>query len=351
MRMIDGAHGEGGGQILRSALALSVVTGIPFCIDQIRANRPRGGLARQHLTAVEAAAAVSGAEVRGAAIGSRSLTFVPRQVVTGRHHFSVGTAGSSMLVLQTVLPPLLLANQASQLVLEGGTHNPNAPPFDFLQKAFLPLLREMGAAIDIQLERPGFYPAGGGQVTVTIEPGGALKGISIDQPLPVLSQRAIARVARLPVTIAHRELAVIRDRLGWSELLAEEIFNSAGPGNIILLEIGNERFVEVIVGFGEKKVRAETVAANAVAEAQQYLAIGAPVGPHLADQLLLPMAIAGQGCFLTMPLTEHSRTNIAVIQQFLEIEVDVKPVGVMALVRVNAPAADKIRTKGMMDSV
>jgi RNA 3'-terminal phosphate cyclase (ATP) len=183
-------------------------------------------------------------------------------------------------------------------------------------------------------------------VTVTIEPGGALKGISVDQPLPVLYQRAIARVAHLPVTIAHRELAVIRDRLALpaEALVAEEISNSAGPGNIVLLEIGNERFIEVIVGFGEKKVRAETVAENAVAEAQQYLAIGAPVGPHLADQLLLPLALAGHGCFLTMPLTEHSRTNIAVIQQFLEVEVDVKSVGAMALVRIGAPTQ---RTKSV----
>src|SRR6185369_8211050 len=174
MIALDGSQGEGGGQILRSALALSLVTGTPFRIDNIRARRARPGLMRQHLTAVEAAAAVGAARTSGAALGSRSLTFAPTTVKAGEHTFSVGTAGSATLVLQTVLPSLLTADRPSSLVLEGGTHNPSSPPFDFLAKAFLPIVAGMGAQVEATLERPGFYPAGGGRFRVTVAPAKAL---------------------------------------------------------------------------------------------------------------------------------------------------------------------------------
>src|SRR5688572_16449750 len=167
---IDGSMGEGGGQVLRTSLALSLVTGKPFRIEKIRAGREKPGLLRQHLTAVNAAAAVGGAHVEGAALGSRELDFRPGPAKPGEYRFAVGTAGSATLVLQAVLPALLTARGASTLVLEGGTHNPFAPPFDFLDKAFLPLLRRMGARVEVALERPGFYPAGGGRFQVRVEP-------------------------------------------------------------------------------------------------------------------------------------------------------------------------------------
>src|SRR5262245_57066518 len=166
---IDGSHGEGGGQILRSSLALSMVTGTPFRIENIRAKRKKPGLMRQHLTAVNAARQVSSAGVDGAAIGSTELVFHPGTVRPGDYQFAVGTAGSTTLVLQTVLPALLCAGGSSRLSFEGGTHNPFAPPFDFLERAFLPLMNRMGPKVAATLERPGFYPAGGGRFTVTIE--------------------------------------------------------------------------------------------------------------------------------------------------------------------------------------
>ncbi|MFO7496188.1 MAG: RNA 3'-terminal phosphate cyclase, partial [Desulfobacterales bacterium] len=170
MVQIDGAQGEGGGQVLRTALALSLVTGQAFEIRRIRAGRERPGLMRQHLAAVRAAAAVGSGRVEGVSIGSARVTFVPGDVKPCSYRFTVGSAGSATLVLQTVLPALALAGGPSTVVLEGGTHNPFAPPFDFLQKAFLPLVGRMGPQVTVALQRPGFFPAGGGRFTARITP-------------------------------------------------------------------------------------------------------------------------------------------------------------------------------------
>ena len=167
---IDCSMGEGGGQILRSSLALSLVMGRSIRIEKIRAGRKKPGLLRQHLTAARAAAEIGRAQVRGVELGSEELEFAPGVVVPGEYRFAVGSAGSATLVLQTVLPALLTASGPSQLVLEGGTHNPMAPPFDFLEKAFLPCIRRMGPRVEATLTRPGFYPAGGGAFEVAIEP-------------------------------------------------------------------------------------------------------------------------------------------------------------------------------------
>ena len=170
MLTINGSQGEGGGQILRTALAMSLVTGKPFRIVRIRAGRKKPGLLRQHLTAVQAAAQIGQATVEGAAIGSQELTFTPGEIRPGEYRFAVGTAGSATLVLQAVLPALLTAPGLSVLTLEGGTHNPFAPPFDFLHRSYLPLVNRMGPTVEARLERPGFYPAGGGKFVVTVEP-------------------------------------------------------------------------------------------------------------------------------------------------------------------------------------
>ncbi len=325
MIIIDGSQGEGGGQILRSSLALSLVTGKPFRIINIRANRSKPGLMRQHLTAVEAAVTVGRAEAAGASIGSKELTFLPTSVVAGQHRFSVGTAGSATLVLQTILPALLLAREPSTLTLEGGTHNPWAPPFDFLKKAFVPLINRMGPMVSVTLERHGFYPAGGGRFQVEITPASRLDPIIINDRGPILARRARALLSALPRHIAERELNIIRQRLKWNdaEWLIEDVHNQRGPGNVVLIEIESEHITEVFTGFGEVNVRAEAVAEWVADETQRYIKSGVPVGEHLADQLLLPMALSGGGSFLTMPLTPHSITNVDVIQQLLDIEVEI----------------------------
>lgn len=319
MIALDGSQGEGGGQILRSALALSLLTGTPFRIDNIRAGRPRPGLMRQHLTAVEAAAAVGAAELSGAAVGSQSVTFKPTTVKAGEYAFSVGTAGSATLVLQTVLPSLLTADRPSSLVLEGGTHNPSSPPFDFLAKAFLPVVGRLGARVEAALERPGFYPAGGGRFHVSVTPTTTLAPLVLEQRGEVRARRVRAVVANLPRAVGERELNRFAARTHWdpSELSLEVVPSPLGPGNVLIAEIESQHLTEVFTGFGEKQVRAETVANACADEVLAYLATEAPVGPHLADQLVLLLAVAGQGTFRTMPPTKHTRTQLEVIGTFL----------------------------------
>jgi len=323
MLVIDGSHGEGGGQILRTSLALSLVTGTPFRIEKIRAGRSRPGLQRQHLTAVLAASQVGNATTDGAALGSQELVFRPGKVVPGSYVFDVGSAGSATLVLQTVLPPLLVAGEASTLTLAGGTHNPHAPPFDFLERAFLPLVNRMGAQVEAVLERPGFYPVGGGRFHVSIMPGLGASRLDLPERGEICARRARAIVAHLPRHIAEREVAVIGEQLGWDSscLATEEAGYSLGPGNVVILEIGSEHVTEVFTGFGEKGVRAEAVAHQVADAARDYLAADVPVGEHLADQLLLPMALAGGGSFRTVAPTLHTKTNSDVIRRFLDAPV------------------------------
>jgi len=328
---IDGSQGEGGGQILRTSLALALVTDTPFRLERVRAGRQKPGLLRQHLTAVTAAAEIGAAEVEGAALGSLELLFRPGRVRPGTYRFAIGTAGSACLVLQTVLLPLLRAGGASRVVLEGGTHNPGAPPFDFIARAFLPRLAAIGAEVRAQLDRPGFYPAGGGQMTVEIEPVFELSPLSLLDRGEIRRRHARALVANLPTSIARRELAVVQAKLGWPEEELEVVSldgdGARGPGNAVLLEIDSANVTEVFTGFGEPAVRAETVALGAVDEAREYLAAGVPVGPHLADQLMAPLALAGGGAFRTGPLTRHSTTNMSVIRDFLGVEFAVTPDG------------------------
>src|ERR1051326_3946650 len=189
MITIDGSQGEGGGQIMRTSLALSLVTGQPFRMEQIRAKRQKPGLLRQHLTAVEAAKTVGGAEVEGAALNSQTLEFRPRSVTPGNYRFAVGTAGSATLVLQTVLPSLLTASGPSTLTLEGGTHNPLAPPFDFLSCSFMPLIHRMGPSVELELRTPGFYPAGGGKFHARVEPAKRLSPLVLDERGALQSRR------------------------------------------------------------------------------------------------------------------------------------------------------------------
>jgi RNA 3'-terminal phosphate cyclase (ATP) len=329
MILIDGSFGEGGGQILRSSLALSMITGTPFRIENIRANRDPPGLARQHLTSVTSAAAVCAAQVEGAELRARALTFRPGPVRPGDYAFSVGSAGSTTLVLQTVLPPLLLAGGPSTLTLEGGTHNPFAPPLDFLDKAFLPIINRMGPRVETALEQPGFAPRGGGRLIATVQPAAKLSPVHLPERGPVKRRHAKAVVAGIPRHVAERELAVVRQRLGWREDECEvaELPEAYGPGNIVTLEIESEHVTEVFTGVGMRGVRAEAVAEGAAQSAERYLRAGVPVGDCLADQLLLPLALAGGGSYRTLALTRHSATNIEVIRRFLDVDAAVREVG------------------------
>ncbi|EYF02077.1 RNA 3'-terminal phosphate cyclase [Chondromyces apiculatus] len=328
MLTIDGSAGEGGGQILRTSLALSLVTQTPVRITRVRAGRAKPGLARQHLTAVMAAARVGCAEVTGAALGSTEVTFRPGAIVPGVHQFSVGTAGSATLVLQTVLPALLSAEGGSQLLLEGGTHNPMAPPFDFLERAFLPLLGRMGPAVMATLERYGFYPAGQGRVRITVEPA-PLGHLSLLERGEIQERRVVARVANLPAHIAAREAEAAAKVLGWEpRCFHEEVLTDvAGPGNVVTVEIASEHVTEVFSSIGERGVRAEVVGERVAREAQAYVEAEVPVGEHLADQLLLPMALGGGGAFRTVAPSSHTTTHAALLEQVLGVKTRFEQIG------------------------
>ena len=318
---IDGADGEGGGQILRTALALSLVTGKPFRIVNIRAGRKKPGLLRQHLTAVQAAEQVGDAVSDGAELGSCELVFRPEKIRAGEYRFAIGTAGSTTLVLQTVLPALMLADAPSLVTLEGGTHNPFAPPFDFLARTFLPQLARFGPVIEARLLRPGFFPAGGGKMEIAVTPAAKLRPVELFARGADAGRRVVAHLASLPANIAERAFDQVEKRMCWPRSSYEIVEHSpdCGPGFVLTAEVASEHITETFTGFGERGVRAEQVADSLIDQVRHYLASTAPVGEYLADQLLIPLALAGSGGFRAVGLSRHARTNIEVIQKFLPV--------------------------------
>jgi RNA 3'-terminal phosphate cyclase (ATP) len=339
---LDGATGEGGGQIVRTALALSMVTGQPIAIERIRAKRSKPGLMRQHLTCVQAAVAVCGAKVEGAELGSQTLVFEPGQVRAGDYRFQVGTAGSCTLVLQTVLPALMRCAQPSRVGLSGGTHNPMAPPFHFLERSFAPLLRRLGVGLDLALQRLGFYPSGGGEMVATVQPSAAgLQPFDLTERGPRQETYAECLTPGLPSAVAVRELVALERALGWSgeQLRTPAVQRNEGPGNALMATLAYAHVSEVITGFGEKGVSAEQVAAAVVQDVRAYEASEGALGPHLADQWMLPLALAasarpGEAAFTCTEMTEHATTNIGVIERFLPVKFEVVPMGTGARVRV-----------------
>jgi len=318
---IDGSQGEGGGQVLRTALGLSLVTGKPFQIEKIRAKRERSGLLRQHLTAVLAATEVGNAKTEGAVLGSKNLSFNPGKVRAGEYHFAVGTAGSGTLVLQTILPALMMADGASRLVIEGGTHNMQAPPFDFLAKTFIPLLNRLGPKVALKLERYGFYPAGGGRFTVEIDPCSAISPVQWIGRDEVTHRRGVAIVANLARSIAQREIDTLGHMLGWGPECFEiiETKNSTGPGNVVMVEVGTPSITEVFTGFGRLGASAEHVASEAAGAARSYSSSMAFASEHLTDQLLMLLALAGGGSFSATKISLHAQTNTRVVERFLPV--------------------------------
>ncbi|MGR8936139.1 MAG: RNA 3'-terminal phosphate cyclase [Gammaproteobacteria bacterium] len=318
---LNGSQGEGGGQILRTALTLSTITGKPFRISNIRAKRSKPGLLRQHLTAVQAAAEICNADVEGAATGSQTLLYKPGRIKGGDYRYAIGTAGSCTLVLQTILPALWFADAPSSVTVSGGTHNTAAPPADFLIAAWLPLMRRMGVEMDIELLRHGFYPAGGGEVRARIMPVKTLLPLDLSERGALLRAKAVAVVAGLSIDIAKRELQRVERHLDGIETEMQGLSPREGPGNVLMIAFDYEHCSEVFTGFGEKGVPAETVADRVAEEARRYRDSSAAVGEHLADQLVLPIALAGKGSFTTTTLSSHLHTNSEVIGKFLPVTV------------------------------
>ncbi len=325
MLEIDGSLGEGGGQILRTSLALSLLTAKAFHLRNVRARRERPGLQPQHLMSVRAAAEVGQAQLHGAARGSKDLVFEPGPVRAGRYRFDIGTAGSTGLVLQTIYLPLALRGDVpSELTLVGGTHNEKSPCFHFLDTTWRTYLQLIGVHVGLRMLRPGFYPRGGGTVEAVIQPATHLKGIRL-HPRSAKRADGFSAVAGLDRSIARRQARRARSRLEESGLpiTIEEVSWEGGPGTVLAVTLDTAPVPTLFFGLGARGKPAERVADEAVEQVLAYqTSPKGAVDPHSADQLLLPLALAeGPSAYPVSEVTLHLTTNAAVIRQFVDREV------------------------------
>jgi len=334
---IDGSFGEGGGQVLRTTLSLSCITGKPVRIFNIRKNRPKPGLMPQHLVSVKALARISGAEARGTEPGSMEISFKPGPVTAGEYLFEIGTAGSVALLLQSLLPPLLFAKAPSRLVLTGGTHVPFSPPFDFLRDVYSPWLARIGVHVSCEIEQYGFYPRGGGRITARIAPAAEIRGVDIREKGAVLSIVGRSCVANLPLSIADRQRKAAIDSLAaHSPAIDTAIVPSPGKGTFLFFKVDTEAGPAGFSALGAIGKRAEDVGREAALEALAYFGSRAALDPRLADQLVLFLALSKEpSTFTTSQVTNHLVTHLHVVRRMLgtrfEIEGSVGEPGTVRL--------------------
>jgi RNA 3'-terminal phosphate cyclase (ATP) len=342
---INGTMGEGGGQVLRSALTLSLLTGRPLRLTRIRARRDPPGLAPQHRMAVQAAARVAGALVEGDDIGSQALKFLPGNVKPGDYEFDIGTAGSTSLVLQTVLLPLALAPGPSNVRLRGGTHVPWSPCFHFLDWHWRVMLDRLGLQFSLRMDQAGFYPPGGGEVRATIPGSAHIGGLELRHRGRLLGVRGLSAAARLPVEIAERQRSQALQRLQGLDCPVDIVLEqlpAPSPGTVLVLLAQSEHGQACFSALGARGKRAERVADEVADELLGFLARDGAVDRWLADQLLLPLAVARTPSeFTTSEVTGHLLTNADVIRAFLPVTIEIdgalgKPGAVRVTPRRNA---------------
>jgi RNA 3'-terminal phosphate cyclase (ATP) len=319
---IDGSTGEGGGQILRTSLALSCITGRSLHIENIRAARRNAGLAKQHLICVQAACQICNGTCHGAVQRSKILDFQPGPVQSGNFYFDIGSAGSASLVIQTILPALFLVDIPSTVTVTGGTHNPLAPPFDFLSETFLPAVEAAGFHGSCKLVKHGFFPAGGGKITFNIQPWqkNIHKTINFCEPTnkPQISARIYT--AKLPENIAQKQhKLLLQSKLDFKNIEHIEVTDSDGPGNCVMIRLCSTNHTTVFTAFGMRGKPSQRVVSEVVNLTKDFLTSGAAVDRFLADQLLIYMAISKAGCCTTNELTAHLTTNMEIIKMFLDV--------------------------------
>ncbi len=322
---IDGSYGEGGGQILRTSLTLSVLTGRPVEITKIRAGRSKPGLQPQHLASVRAAAAISAADLDGTEAGSTRLRFNPQASATpGSYHFEIGTAGAVTLVAQTILLPLALAPAPSHVTITGGTHVPHAPTMEYLAEVYGSLLAEHGLRAVFATPNAGFFPRGGGQLDLQIKPTAELTPLIRTERGAMRSLTAKIVTARLPPDVAARGEAEVRKRLrlpGGELRVETHASASPGPGAAVVLIADCEGSRAGFSAIGARGKPMEAVGAEACDAFETWRRSGAACEEHLADQLALPMAlIPAVSRWTTSRVTEHLRTMLWVLPQFLPVE-------------------------------
>jgi RNA 3'-terminal phosphate cyclase (ATP) len=337
---IDGSFGEGGGQILRSALTLSLITGKPFHLFKVRANRkPKPGLQPQHLASVRAAATIASAKVRGAALHSSELFFEPGQVKPGKYHFPIGTAGATGLLLHTIYLPLAWKQSGpSEVIIEGGTHVTTSPCFHFLDVTWRVYLQRLGLKLTLEMKRPGFYPRGGGTIVAHIQPAERLRGLMLNRVITLDSAIGFSAGADLPDHVARRQArrAAVRMRdAGIDCHLREEVWQN-GPGSVVGIIFDKAPIPTFFYGLGARGKPAEQVADEAADQAIAYAQSGAPVDSHSSDQIVLPLSLADDPSeYRVSAITLHLTTNIEVIRMFLERDISYEgEVGKQGIIRI-----------------
>ena len=316
---IDGSLGEGGGQVLRTTLSLSCITGTPVRIFNIRRNRPKPGLMRQHLVSVKALARIAGAEARGTEPGSLEISFRPGPVTAGDHLFEIGTAGSVTLLFQSLLPPLLFAKAPSRLVLTGGTHVPFSPSFDYLRDVFSPWLAQIGVRVSCEIEQYGFYPRGGGKITARIAPAAEIRGVDLGEKGTILSVSGRSCVANLPLSIAERQRKAAIDPLAsHAPVIDTATVPSPGKGTFLFIKVDSDAGAAGFSALGAIGKRAEDVGREAALDALAYIESRAALDPRLADQLVLFLALSKEpSTFTTSRVTNHLVTHLHVVRRIL----------------------------------
>ncbi len=328
MIVIDGAIGEGGGQVLRSALTLSLLTQQAFNIRNIRAGRPKPGLRPQHLEAVRAAVKISQAEVTGAHLSSQGLIFTPNKVRAGEYALEIRTAGSAALLLQTIVIPLCLERSGSKISITGGTHVPWSPCAEYLSWTWAPAIEAMGFQAEINCERAGFFPRGGGRITVAIKGNANPAPIEWIKASEIQSFVIFSAIANLPEHILKRQIRQAKARVGdWEKPLEirHRRYQAIDPGTVLLVQPRFEGGLASFFALGKRGLPAERVADHAIDQAFAFLATGGCVDPFLADQILIPLSLASQSSsFTTSSVTGHLLTNAAIVEAFGVAEVRIQ---------------------------
>jgi RNA 3'-terminal phosphate cyclase (ATP) len=334
---IDGSYGEGGGQLVRTAVALAALTGSALRLTKVRANRARPGLAAQHLAAVRAVAALCEARCEALELHATAFTFVPSAPSKGGElRVEVGTAGSVTLVLQALMPVLLAASHPSRVVVTGGTDVRRAPPWDFFREVLLRHLARLGARTHASLTRRGYYPGGGGEVAIDVEPA-ALRPLQLAAPAAPWCIAGEAHVARLPRSIAERMRRAALDALGGEAPVHARVLGdaeTAGTGGAVALWGQSEAGVIGAARVAERGVRAEALGEAVGRELAADIASGAMLDVHSADQILVYLAMAkGKSSFTTREVSSHARTAMWLIPQFLPVRFSVEAAGTLWRIR------------------
>ncbi|MFZ6017936.1 MAG: RNA 3'-terminal phosphate cyclase [Nitrospirota bacterium] len=326
MLEIDGSYGEAGGQILRTSLSLSCLLRKPFRMFNIRKGRKKPGLMPQHLTCVRAATLISDAKVKGDDEGSTELIFEPEEIRPGDYYFDIGTAGSTSLLLQSILPPLIFSKEKSSITLKGGTHVPFSPTFHYLSDVFVPMLSKLGVRLYLSIESYGFYPKGGGKIRADIMPAKDIFGINLTDRGDIISIAGISGIGNLPLSIAERQRASVLKTLTGFKVNIETIdVPTPGQGTFVFLRAETNTCITGFSSLGERGKRAEVVGEEVAKEFLEYCSTEACLDPYLSDQIMLYLAIAkGESSFTTSRISNHLLTNIWVIEKFLRVKYKVE---------------------------